>query len=71
MLAFKYFKSSLINVNRSSSSKIFKKFSITKFYKSSIKLMSALVKFILDLLSSPEKKYTRYNKSLHVHAQIS
>lgn len=33
--------------------------------------MSALVKFILDLLSSPEKKYTRYNKSLHVHAQIS
>lgn len=71
MLAFRNVKSSLINVYKSSSSKVLKKFSITKFYKSSIKLVSALVKFILDLLSSPEKKYTRYNKSLHVHAQIS
>lgn len=41
MLAFRNVKSSLINVYKSSSSKILKKFSITKFYKSSIKLVSA------------------------------
>lgn len=67
MFVFKYFKSLLINVNRSLLLKIFKKFLIMKFYKSLIKLMFVLVKFIFDLLFSLEKKYMCYNKLLYVY----